>query len=146
MTGMLDPKDPNHTNLLIPVNGRRVERVWYPDSPLQEATRNGMIEACAMSDLECCGFVDTNEDFWFVRNIHAEPSHNFLMQTESAQNTLDEIEKVGEDVLGIFHSHPNNHPWPTTRDIVGWPDPRLLPEWRYFIVLSNDVMEWRLIP
>lgn len=142
---MVSPADPSHTELLIPVNGRTVERIWHPDEPLFESTHSSLIEACLLSDLECCGFIDTDNDIWFVRNIHTKPEHNFLMQTESAQNILNEIEKSGNDVLGIFHSHPNNHPWPTTRDIVGWPDPSLLPDWRYFIVLTDDVLEWGLV-
>jgi len=139
------PDDPQHTDLLISVHGRGVERIWQPEIPLSVETYKGLIDGCAMSDLECCGFIDSDQDFWFVRNIHSVPEHNFLMQTQSAQDTLNEIERYSKSVLGIFHSHPNNHPWPTTRDIVGWPDPKLLPDWRYFLVLSDDVIEWGLV-
>lgn len=140
----VDPKDPSHTELLIPVNGRQVQRIWHSDCPLFERTRSELISTCLLSDYEVCGFIDSEHDVHYVQNVHDHPKHNFLMDNPDAQNTLDNIyETLQLEVLGIFHSHPNNHPWPTTRDIVGWPDPTKL-DWRYFIILGDDVLEWAL--
>lgn len=141
----IDPADPRATELLISVHGRRVERVWYPETEMPEETKKGLVLEAAQSDFEVCGFIDSEWTHWYVPNVHMEAERNYLMDNESAQNTIDNIyETLGLDILGIFHSHPNGHPWPSTRDLVGWPDPKLL-DWRYFIVLPDDVVEWRLV-
>lgn len=144
----LQPSDPSHTDNYLSTFGRRVERIWHPETPLIESTVEGLIRDCKDSDLEACGFIDSDQDYWFVKNVHNDPYHNFLMDIDHAQDTLDNIYNVMQiEVLGIFHSHPKaagGLPWPSPRDLVGWPDPRIL-TWRYFIVLPDDVAEWGLV-
>lgn len=140
----IDPADPRATDLLIPVHGRRVERIWEPRVPLPDALRKGLILEASQSEYEVCGFIDSEWTHWYVPNVHMEAEENYLMDTPSAQNTIDNIyNTLGLEILGIFHSHKNNYPWPSTRDLVGWPDPKVL-DWRYFIILSDDVVEWGL--
>jgi proteasome lid subunit RPN8/RPN11 len=143
---VVDPSDASHAENLIPVHGRKVERIWYPEEPLFQRTHDQLIADCLLSDYECCGFIDTEHDVHFVPNVHNHPEKNYLMDTQSAQNALDNIYvTLGLAVLGIFHSHPHphNYPWPSPRDLVGWPNPEIL-DWRYFIVLPDDVVEWGL--
>jgi proteasome lid subunit RPN8/RPN11 len=144
---MIDPNDPAHpahANHVISTHGRKAERIWYPETPLFEATKESLMEACGESSLERCGFIDAENDTWFIPNVHKEPTHNFYMESESVKNVLEEIyTDIGSSVLGIFHTHPNGVPWPSPRDICGWPDLRL--NWRYFVVTNNEVYEWGLV-
>lgn len=141
----VDPADPGATELLISTHGRRVERIWEPEIPLLDSTKKGLIKDCSMSDYESCGFIDTVQSYWFVPNVHHVPETNYLMDNQRAQDTIDLIYgNLGLEVLGIFHSHKNNLPWPSTRDLVGWPEPSIL-RWRYFVITDDDVIEWGLV-
>lgn len=94
--------------------------------------------------IEQCGFIDLNQELWYIPNIHEYPRMNFLMDTEVTTKILENIyERDNQSVLGIFHTHPNGVPWPSPRDIVGWPNTRL--GWRYFIVTGSEVVEWELV-
>jgi proteasome lid subunit RPN8/RPN11 len=63
------------------------------------------------------------------------------MAIEDIQEALNEVCKInGDSVLGVFHTHPNDVPWPTPGDISGWPNPDL--EWRYWIATNHEVIEW----
>lgn len=143
MTVFDDPSLPNATNHLIDTGGRRAERIWQHHLP--DHLVAGLIESAGQNPrLEICGFIDSQFDFWLAPNVHEEPTHNFLMAAEQTKNVLNNIYNLLHlDVIGIFHSHPNNRPWPSPRDIVGWPNTQL--GWRYFLVLKDDVTEWRLV-
>jgi len=139
-----NPAHPGHSNHVISTNGIKAQRVWNPEKPLNASTVKGLLMDWERKLTEQCGFIDSEEEFWYVSNIHQYPKTNFLMDNSMAQKTLDNIfNKLNRTVLGIFHTHPNNVPWPSPRDIVGWPNPKL--KWRYFIVTSKDVLEWELV-
>jgi proteasome lid subunit RPN8/RPN11 len=139
----IDPSSPSATEHLINTGGRRAERVREPNLPARLTA--GLIEACSeFPQIEICGFIDNEFDFWLAPNVHEEPTHNFLMELDHTRNILNNIyNELHLEVMGIFHSHPNNRPWPSPRDVVGWPNPQL--NWRYFLVLKDDVTEWRLV-
>jgi len=139
----LNPAHPSHSNHIISTKGRKAQRVWYPEEPLFEATVNELKLDWNREPFEQCGFIDSNQDIWYVPNIHQHPTHNFLMETEECERIFNYIFGRGDNIIGVFHTHPNNVPWPSPRDIVGWPNPLL--GWRYFIVTSNEVLEWELI-
>jgi proteasome lid subunit RPN8/RPN11 len=139
-----NPAHPGHSNHLISTRGKRAQRVWHHESPLYESTVEQLLLDWNREVTEQCGFIDSEQELWYVENAHEKPRSNFLMDNAYAEESLNQIynESRGRTVLGIFHTHPNNVPWPSPRDIVGWPNPRL--KWRYFIVTSGEVLEWEL--
>ena len=140
----LHPADPAHSDHLISTNGVKAQRVWYPPEPLYESTVSDLLSEWRYEVIEQCGFIDSEQDIWLMNNVHQSPRGNFRMNDAQVRNTLDEIyNRRKRTVIGIFHTHPNNLPWPSPRDIVGWPNPKL--GWRYFIVTKYDVLEWELV-
>ena len=140
----LHPADPAHSDHLISTNGVKAQRVWYPPEPLYESTVSDLLSEWRYEVIEQCGFIDSEQDIWIMNNVHQSPRENFRMNDAQVRNTLDEIyNRRKRTVIGIFHTHPNNLPWPSPRDIVGWPNPKL--GWRYFIVTKYDVLEWELV-
>lgn len=138
-----DPAHPAHSNHLISTNGLRAKRIWHHEKPLFEATVEELLSNWGRGVTEQCGFIDTDHELWYVENVHEFPRANFLMDEGATTRTLEKIyASAGRGILGIFHTHPNGVTWPSPRDIVGWPNPRL--GWRYFIVTGNDVVEWEL--
>ena len=140
----MDPSHPEHRNHLISTKGRRTERVWNGDPPLFESTIKELLLDWGRKRTEQCGFIEAeNQDLYYVDNIHQYPKMNFFFFFEQTELALERIYNTLESsVLGIFHTHPNNVPWPSPRDIVGWPNPQL--NWRYFVVTSEEVLEWKL--
>ena len=143
-TDFNNPAHPSNCNQLIKTD-REAERIWHPDILLFESVQHELISQCLANRNERCGLITIEEqEVIYVENIHHEPTHNFLMSQEDFDSALRAIYKEREDkVLGIFHTHPNNVPWPTPRDLAGWPNPAL--GWRYWIATGHEVIEWRLI-
>jgi proteasome lid subunit RPN8/RPN11 len=138
-----NPAHPAHANHLISTNGRTVERIWHPDTPLFESVQSELTLACFTNKDEVCGFISEDQDIYYVDNVHEEPRRNFLLDEDSFKSVMRDIYEFRESrVLGIFHTHPNNVVWPSPRDIVGWPNPDL--KWRYFIATNMEVVEWAL--
>jgi proteasome lid subunit RPN8/RPN11 len=141
----IDPNDPAHpsnTNQIIPVNGRSAERLLNPN--LDKSLIGLLTGSCLSSHKERCGFISEDEDIFYVNNVHEEPTHNFLMDADDFVTVVSEIYDIRQtSILGVFHTHPNNVPWPTPRDLVGWPNPML--GWRYWIVTNRSVIEWKLV-
>ena len=116
----------------------RVEKCKI-DPEIQESLMRG----CRANRDEVCGFITDDEDILYVPNTHLDPHHNFCMDIEDIQEALAIICKVNnQNVVGVFHSHPTNIPWPSPVDISGWPNPDL--RWRYWIATNHEVIEWRL--
>jgi proteasome lid subunit RPN8/RPN11 len=138
-----NPAHESHVDQLISTNGRVPQRVFDSDNPLDIQVAEILTASCRSTNKERCGFITQDEDIFYVYNIHKEPTHNFLMDSKDFQNVIAEIyEDRQTRIVGIFHTHPNNVPWPTPRDLVGWPNPAL--GWRYWIVTGSEVIEWRL--
>lgn len=144
MENLNDPAHPAHSNHVISTNGITAKRVWHPETPLFESTVEYLLLDWGREVTEQCGFIDSAQDIWYINNVHQKPRANFLMDNDQTINTLEKIyNNLSRTVLGIFHTHPNSAPWPSPRDIVGWPNPKL--GWRYFIITGKDVLEWELV-
>lgn len=139
------PSHPFHSEHLIPTNGYVAERIWYPYVPILESVSERLMKLCRLSRQERCGFITTEWEIVEVKNSHENPNFNFYMDIEDTQKCFDFIfEKREEDILAIWHTHPNGYPWPSPRDIRGWPDLEVV-NWRYLLVTENDVTEWRKV-
>lgn len=94
--------------------------------------------------MERCGFIDEEQNIHRVDNIHRNPHSNFYMDEDDAEQTINSIYEIYQsNIIGIYHTHPNGYPWPSPRDIAGWPNPAL--NWRYFLVTRGQVTEWQLV-
>jgi proteasome lid subunit RPN8/RPN11 len=135
------PSDPQHADQLISTHGLRARRVEKHPIPLTLTTKNDLVSMCRRNREEICGFLTLKQEIFLVKNSHAEPRYNFHMCVEDGQKIVDEIYNVhNSQIMGIFHTHPNNYPWPSPRDLVGWPSAIL--HWRYWIATRHEVIEW----
>lgn len=140
MTALL-PSDPNHSDHLISTGGLRARRVVMPKTNLRLKTKEQLIGLCRENRDEVCGFLTEREEVFLVKNVHEQPRYNFFMDLESLQTVVHTIYyQIQSGIIGIFHTHPNNQPWPSPRDLVGWPNPDL--KWRYWISTQKELIEW----
>lgn len=142
---IIDPAHPAHSNYLISTNGKKAEPVERPLVPLFQDTIDTLLSHLEGHYNERCGFITEDmQEVVPVYNSHENPHSNFYMDTEDAQKNIDYIyEDRQTSILGIWHTHPNGYPWPSPRDIIGWPNQKL--GWRYFLVSRGNVTEWRLV-
>lgn len=145
MPEILDPADPSHGDYLISTDGWRAEKLYFTDSPLFESTVSELLHQLELFTIERCGFITTeDQEIVTVDNTHDDPINNFFMEKADYEKALRYIyEETQREVLGIWHTHPNGYPWPSPRDIWGWPNHNL--GWRYFLVSRGDVTEWELV-
>lgn len=54
-----------------------------------------------------------------VRNIAPEPATAFCMDPREQISAMGVMQACGEEMLGIYHSHPRTGAWPSPRDIAG---------------------------
>lgn len=81
---------------------------------------------------EACGVI-VDDQVIEIPNVHKEPQHFFTMDPEIL---LDVYEEYG-DIDGVWHSHPNGDPAPSTADREGAP-----PGKPYYIVAGGLVREY----
>ena len=111
--------------------------------PLDADLAYSMVKNCESNKDEVCGFITNDGGILYVPNTHKEPHFNFHMDIGDIQEALNIICKINESsVMGVFHTHPTNVPWPSPVDINGWPNPDL--GWRYWIATNHEVIEWGL--
>jgi len=143
MQDLNNPAHPGHCNQMIATNGIMPVRIWHHPEPMLESVRNELVNECQTHHKERCGLIDAEWNVWNVPNCHDRPYRNYLMADEDVYPILDTIyEKRESHIIAVWHTHPNNVPWPSPRDIVGWPNAQL--KWRYFIVTNDEVIEWGL--
>lgn len=144
MTDVDNPAHPGHSNYLISTDGWRAEPIEYPCEPLFESTISHLLEELDGHYKERCGFITKEQEIVRVENAHFDPHNNFYMDEEDATQAISYIyDESLDEIMGIWHTHPNGYPWPSPRDIVGWPKKDL--GWRYFLVTRGCVTEWRLV-
>ena len=138
----ISPSSPFHCDQLISTNGKKAERIDCND--LSVAIVNSLTKMARLGREERCGFLTNTGAIYQILNGHEEPTHNFFMEKEAVREAVEEIYQISHDhISAIWHTHPNNIPWPSPRDIHGWPNLAL--GWRYFIVTHSEVLEWKLV-
>nr|WP_279388236.1 M67 family metallopeptidase [Melghiribacillus thermohalophilus] len=82
---------------------------------------DAMIDHC-ISELpnEGCGILSGNSTvisrIWKMKNIDASPE-SFMMDPEEINDVLERIHYLGEQFMGVFHSHPSASPYPSKEDM-----------------------------
>ncbi|MDR7001030.1 M67 family metallopeptidase [Neobacillus niacini] len=88
---------------------------------IKKSVYKDMIEYCR-SNLpnEACGLLSGEEGtgltLWKIKNEYKSPNR-FYMSKESIQQAFIEMEVLGEQLTGIFHSHPSTPAFPSIKDI-----------------------------
>lgn len=143
-----DPAHPENGNNYISVGNRSVSRINSTGMMTDEVSKRLILD-CHTSSSERCGFILDNGEIHYITNVHAYPKSNFFMDEDEVVEFLEylqgenNVSKPEKNIVGVFHTHPNNTPWPSPRDIVGWPNPEL--KFRYWIVTNFEVIEWALV-
>ena len=93
---------------------------------IRQIDLKSIIKAAEKSEVEVCGFLFGRrkgetfqvEEVRFVTNRLNSPTE-FEMDPLEMAEAIDEAERRGLDVVGIFHSHPHCPPRPSRRDLEG---------------------------
>jgi proteasome lid subunit RPN8/RPN11 len=93
---------------------RLVNRILYQAQSSPDAEICGLITAKAGRPLRCIP----------VPNISDQPQQLFAMDPKRQIDALRSMREQGEDLFGIYHSHPHSPAQPSDRDLqqVGYPD------------------------
>lgn len=91
--------------------------------------------AATFPDREICGFV--MKDWWIepIDNI-APVDREFYMDSNQQLHMMTEH---GDDILGVYHSHPSGQDFPSPKDIEHAPR-----NMRYWIIAGGNVIEWEI--
>lgn len=110
---------------------------------LSQYTVNYLVELSEINpDREVCGLILANQTVHPILNVARYPQHAFEMDPVQQLEALEAftVEKVGDRIMGMYHSHPGGNPAPSHMDLAGWP-----PEgWRYWIIAKGGVREWEI--
>jgi proteasome lid subunit RPN8/RPN11 len=78
--------------------------------------------------VEVCGLLGgagfTARRYYPVENIAANPEREFLMEPKAQIDVMRDLRERGEELLGIFHSHPASPAAPSPADLAraAYPD------------------------
>lgn len=96
-----------------------------------------LTHAASTPDIEVCGLLGGHGDralsVYPVKNIAQNQSRQFLMDPEQQIDTMRNMREKGEQLWGIYHSHPDTPATPSTRDrlYAAYPD-------IFYIILSLE--------
>ncbi len=91
-----------------------VNRILYQAQSSPDAEICGLIVACKGRPQRCIQ----------VPNVSDHPQQLFAMDPERQIDALRKIREQGEELFGIYHSHPHSPAEPSDTDLqqVGYPD------------------------
>lgn len=87
-----------------------------------------LAEARKSPDTEICGFVGGRggraRNVYPIVNAAENPGRRFLMESREQIAAIKTMRERGEDMLAVYHSHPDSPPEPSIHDIegLGYPD------------------------
>lgn len=95
-----------------------LERLLIPRQILSEmqqyCEREKTVEVCGLLG----GVGEFAQSFYPTKNIAEDPSHGYLMDPEEQIQAMDLMRQRREQLLGIFHSHPNSAAEPSPTDLA----------------------------
>ncbi|ADJ29508.1 M67 family metallopeptidase [Nitrosococcus watsonii] len=102
-------------------------------------------QAQAKPQQEICGLIGARNGLPFrcypMNNIAPEPQRHFLMDPQGQIAAMRRMREEGEELFGIYHSHPETAPLPSKSDLAQAAYPGVL----YLIISLNTkgVLEMR---
>lgn len=75
--------------------------------------------AAAEAPEECCGLIGSKDGkigCWAAENAAEDPLHSFMIGPATQFYLLREMKRRGEELAGVYHSHPHSGPEPSQRD------------------------------
>lgn len=100
-------------------------------------------EARAAAPRECCGFLAGRGDLisaiYPLRNVAARPTVEYFADVRDVLDAFRTMRTRGEELLGIYHSHPTGAAYPSATDI----ERAYYPEAAYFIISLQPVRDLR---
>ncbi|MCH5586691.1 M67 family metallopeptidase [Shimazuella sp. AN120528] len=83
---------------------------------------SSMISHCMeQNPFEACGLLSGNNHiastFWPMKNILRSPNA-FQMDMDQIEITFKQMKEKGEQLVGIYHSHPTAAPYPSPEDVI----------------------------
>lgn len=78
--------------------------------------------------VEVCGLIGGRDfaarGYYPVTNVAGDPRREFLLEPRAQIDVMRTLRERGEDLLGIFHSHPDSPPEPSATDLAraAYPD------------------------
>lgn len=105
-------------------------------------------DARAAAPRECCGFLAGHRDLirtvYPLRNVAARPTVEYAADVRDVLEAFRAMRARGEEMLGIYHSHPASAAYPSATDI----ERAYYPEAVYFIISLQprlDLRAYRII-
>ncbi|MCS6816363.1 MAG: M67 family metallopeptidase [Blastocatellia bacterium] len=100
-------------------------------------------EARRAAPRECCGFLagrrGIGEIIYPLRNVAARPTVEYFADVRDVLEAFRTMRARGEELLGIYHSHPASAAYPSATDI----ERAYYPEAVYFIISLQPVLDLR---
>lgn len=111
---------------------------------ITENVRSGITEhALASRPAECCGLLSGADgvitDLHPLRNEADKPETRYFASPEDLFAAMRHIREAGHALLGVYHSHPRTHAYPSPSDV----EMAFYPEAAYFIVALQPEIELR---
>jgi proteasome lid subunit RPN8/RPN11 len=111
---------------------------------ITEAVKNG-IESHALHSrpAECCGLLSGRRGL--ITELHPlpndadTPESRYFASPEDLFTSMRRIREAGNELLGIYHSHPRTPAYPSTSDV----EMAFYPEAFYFIISLEPRVEMR---
>lgn len=111
---------------------------------ITEAVRRAIEEhALGSRPAECCGLLSGRRglitDLHPLPNVADTPESRYFASPEDLFTAMRRIRETGQELLGIYHSHPRTRAYPSTSDV----EMAFYPEAFYFIISLEPRVEMR---
>jgi len=88
---------------------------------IKKSVWDAMVDHCLQeAPYEACGLISgkggKNETIWKMENIE-HSSTRFAMDVKQMERVFKTMKLQGEELTGIYHSHPTARPYPSRNDI-----------------------------
>lgn len=85
------------------------------DRIVADAERTPTVEICGL----LAGHNNRCTAAYPVPNVSPDPEIAFYMDPQGQIDAMGMMQTSGEEMLGIYHTHPRTEAWPSDRDIAG---------------------------
>lgn len=86
-----------------------------------------LAHAQAHPEAEVCGMLGGRagrvEGVYRARNVAENPRTRFRIDPRDIAAISDQVEDLGMDLIGFYHSHTHTQAYPSPTDVADWPGP-----------------------